>query len=190
VSDDQAVFTEPLAAAFQILRQAEIGRDTRVAVLGDGRLGLLCAMVLQGRTSDLILIGRHPAKLALGSRRGIPVAQAGEVRQRRSYHVVVDATGSAEGFEAAMRLVRPRGTIVLKSTFAGGAPLNLAPLVVDEVQVIGSRCGPFPDALEALASGEIDPTDLISARYPLRDGLSALRQAARPENIKVLIDMV
>lgn len=189
VSDEQAVFVEPLAAAFQIVRQLDFGRSDRVVVLGDGRLGQLVARVLGTVVRRPVLVGRHENKLEAAEKAGIQTVAEGEFSPRADVDVVVDATGSAEGLETAMRAVRPRGVIVLKSTVAAGKELNLAPLVINEVTVIGSRCGPFPDAVSALSEGAVDVSALVTGRFPLRQGPDALEAAASGEHVKVLIDV-
>ena len=186
---DTAVFTEPVAAAFQIPAQLSIARHDRVIVLGDGRLGNLCAQVLGGVSDYVIVIGRHPEKLAVLDALGIETRLLHEQTENRSADVVVDCTGSESGLPLALELVRPRGTIVLKTTIAGTQTLALAPVVVDEVTVVGSRCGPFDRALDALANGLIDVRPLISARFPLSDGVAALKRAAEPGVLKVLLSV-
>ena len=186
VADDAAVFAEPLAAAFEILEQVRVERGTTCVVLGDGKLGLLAAQVLAQAGAQVLAVGKHEDKLAILRRRGIGAMDlAGWDRARAD--LVVEATGSIAGFALAAAAVRPRGTLVLKSTVAETAPLNLAPLVIDEITVIGSRCGPFAPALQALASGSVDVASLIAARYALADGVEALRAAARPGALKVLM---
>lgn len=189
VSDEQAVFAEPLAAAYQITRQVEFQKSDVVVVLGDGRLGQLVGRVLRPRVGKLVLVGKHAFKLEIAERQGIQTAPVEEYVPQATADVVVDATGSPSGLELAMRAVRPRGIIVLKSTFAAGSGLNLSPLVVSEIMVVGSRCGPLDQALGALAAGEVDVSALISRRYPLAKADEALRAAAESENIKVLIDV-
>ncbi len=189
VSDDQAVFVEPLAAAFQVTRQVTFQRHDRVVVLGDGRLGQLVARVLRPMLDKLVMVGTHPAKLEAAEKHGIETITAQRFAAKQAADVVIEATGSPAGIELAMRAVRPRGTIVLKSTVAAGEAVNLSPLVVNEVTVIGSRCGPFGDALTALAAGEVDVYGLISQRFPLSRGAEALAAAERADNIKVLIDV-
>ncbi len=189
VSDEQAVFAEPLAAAFQVTRQVRFQRSDTVIVLGDGRLGQLVARVLRPLVGRLVLVGKHPAKLEMAEKQGIQTTVVEEFVPRADTSVVVDATGSSSGFDLAMRAVRPRGVIVLKSTFTTTEALNLSPLVVAEVTVIGSRCGPLDEALGALASGAVDVSALVSRRYPLARAEEALRAAGDPENVKVLIDV-
>jgi threonine dehydrogenase-like Zn-dependent dehydrogenase len=189
VTDDQAVFVEPLAAAFQVVKQCPIERRMRVAVVGSGRLGLLVAQVLKMYRCHLVVVGRNERTLSFCEKKGIQSTHVAELVPRADYDVVVECSGDAGGFELAGRLVRPRGTIVLKSTFAGPAELNLAAVVVNEVTLLGSRCGPFPDAINALARGEIDVDSMISRRVPLSRGPEAFELAADPNHIKVLIRM-
>jgi threonine dehydrogenase-like Zn-dependent dehydrogenase len=171
VSDEAAVFVEPLAAALRIQEQIAIGPGVRVLVLGPGRLGQLVARSLAGTGCALAVAGRAEAA-ALAP---------------RSADVVVDCTGSPEGLVLARRAVRPRGTIVLKSTYHGQAPQNLSPVVVDELTLLGSRCGPFAAALAGLASGGIAVEDLVVGRYPLSEAPAAFAHAARPGALKVLV---
>jgi len=189
VSDSEAVFIEPLAAAFQLTRQVKPAQSDRVVVLGDGRLAQLVVRVLRLRLRRTLMVGRHPAKLEAAEKQGVQTVLEGDFVPAKAADVVVDATGSASGFELAMRTVRPRGTIVLKSTFAAAGGLNLAPLVIDEITVVGSRCGPFPEAIAALARREVDVAALISAEFPLADGPAALAAAGNGNNIKVLLDV-
>ena len=189
VDDACAVFAEPLAAACQVTRQVRISPRDSVVVLGDGRLGQLVARVLKLKTRKLLLVGRHAAKLEAAEKASIQTATEKEFVPARKADVVVDATGSVSGLELAMRTVRPRGTIVLKSTVAGKSGMNLAPLVVDEITVVGSRCGPFADALKLLASGQVDVTPLRTRTLPLERGLEALEAARSGEAMKVLIEV-
>jgi threonine dehydrogenase-like Zn-dependent dehydrogenase len=194
VSDEQAVFVEPLAAAFEILEQVEIGPHTRVFVQGDGRLGLLCAWVLATTGCDLTVIGRHPDKLALAPVNGrVRTLVVSDELHAELYanpaDVVVEVTGSPRGFDAALGLVRPQGTIVLKSTFAERLPqFDISRLVVDEVSLVGSRCGPFDRALDAIATQKVAVQPLISGRYPLSNGPAAFAHAGKKGVLKVLID--
>jgi threonine dehydrogenase-like Zn-dependent dehydrogenase len=190
VDSDAAVFTEPLAAAFQIPAQLPIVSADRVVVLGDGRLGNLCAQVLSSLTDHLLVIGKHPEKLARLERLGIDGCLLDDRPRDRRADVVVDCTGAAGGLATALELVRPRGTVVLKTTVAGTQTLALAPIVVDEVTIVGSRCGPFDRALDALAHGLIDVESLVSERYALGEGVHALQRAAAPGVLKVLLDPV
>lgn len=203
VSDDEAVFVEPLAAACQILEQVAIHPTDRVYVLGDGKLGLLCAQVLASIPCELLSIGRHEDKLDLLRRRGVRTLLADSVFNLPSADVVVECTGSPLGFDLARRLLRPRGTLVLKSTYASAAPTPpealppeglpwlsaMTRIVVDEIRVIGSRCGPFAAALRLLSSRRVDVLPMIQARYALADGLRAFAHAATKNTLKVLLEM-
>ena len=187
VSDDLAVFTEPLAAAFEVPAQVAIEPGMRCLVLGDGKLGLLTAQVLEVSGARVELVGHHPDKLALLAGRDI------ECRLERDfspnlYDLVVEATGSARGFALALACTRPRGTLVLKSTVAEHPSVDLAPLVVHEIQVVGSRCGPFPPALAALAAGSVDVAPLVHARVDLAHAERALARTAEPGVLKVLVE--
>jgi len=184
VSNEAAVFVEPLAASLEILEQVHVRPTHRVAVLGDGKLGLLVAQVLALTGCDLTVAGHHAAKLAFLARKGIATTTRSPEGQ---FDVVVECTGQAAGFELARRLVRPRGILVLKSTFAGTQEVALAPLVVDEVTLVGSRCGPFAPALRLLAGGLVDTSSLISAVYPLEEGLEAMERARQRGTLKVLL---
>ena len=187
LTDEEAVFTEPLAAAFSILEQVDVGPAMRVVVLGDGKLGLLCAQVLAAAGAAVTLVGKHRNNLDLVAPQGIDGRLLGDWAPAAAADCVVEATGSATGLELAMAAVRPRGTLVLKSTVAGAHSLSLAPLVINEVTVVGSRCGLFPPALAALAARSVSVTPLIDATYPLAGGVDALAHAARPGVRKVLL---
>jgi threonine dehydrogenase-like Zn-dependent dehydrogenase len=189
IDDDQAVFVEPLAAAFQVLKQIKLDGRRWVTVLGDGRLGLLVAQVLQTVGCPVRVIGKHAEKLALCEKWSIRSRPVADIVPRHDQDVVVDCTGSPAGFELAMQMVRPRGTIVLKSTFAAGKPLNLAPLVIDEITVIGSRCGPFKEAIRALSQKQIDVVSLIHRRMKIEQGVEAMKLAKQPGVLKVLLTM-
>jgi threonine dehydrogenase-like Zn-dependent dehydrogenase len=191
VPDVAAVFVEPLAAACGVLERAPFAGDpgARVAVIGDGKLGLLCAMVLAAGGARPLLIGKHATKLALADRRGIETADVAQARQRgRSFDVVVEASGGATGFELALELLEPQGTLVLKSTFHGLTPVDAARVVVEEITVVGSRCGRFAPALDLLARGAVSVADLVSEIVPLDRGEQALARAAAPGVLKVLLD--
>ena len=189
LTDDQAVFTEPLAAAIQVTRQVAFQGGCRAVVLGAGRLGQLLARVLAARGLDPLLVDAHAGKLEIAARAGIRTAPLEAYIPDARADVVVDATGCAAGFDLAIRAVRPRGTIVLKSTFAAETGMNLAPLVINEITVVGSRCGPFDEALDMLAGGAVDVSDLVSGRFPLRQARDALAAADDGNRIKVLIDV-
>ena len=189
VTDEEAVFVEPLAAAYQVLRQVKVEKHTRVTVLGDGRLGQLVAQVMARTGCTLMLVGRHVQKLAVAERRtggGILTAVDGELVARRDQDLVIDCTGRAEGLIRALALVRPRGTVVLKTTVEKSIPINLAPVVIDEVTILGSRCGPFADAIGALARREVDVLPLISRRVKLEQA-EGLFGVGRAEGLKTLI---
>lgn len=187
VDDRTAVFAEPVAAAIQVGRQVNLAPGQKVVVLGDGRLGQLVAQVLRAWNLAPRVVGKSAAKLAILHSLGIATARADEAAPRKDADVVVECTGTTDGLAMAMAFVRPRGIIVLKSTVADTAGLNLAPLVVDEVTVVGSRCGPMDEAVAMLATGAIRVEPLISAVYPLDDAPAAMTSAAAPESIKVLI---
>jgi threonine dehydrogenase-like Zn-dependent dehydrogenase len=183
-----AVFTEPLAAALEIREQILVGPKHHVLVLGDGKLGQLIARTLALTGCELIVAGRHRNKLSLLDEAGISTCLSDSVAQGH-FDLVVECTGSPEGFELARRAVRPRGSIVLKSTYAGSLEVDAAALVVDEITLIGSRCGPFQPALRLLTDATVDVLPLIEARYPLAQGLEAFNHARRPGAMKVLVEM-
>lgn len=189
LSDDEAVFVEPVAAALQIPAQLDLGSFEHTIVLGDGRLGNLCAQVLMMYGCRCTLVGKHREKLELFDEMGINTALLSEVSPDRSADLVVDCTGSPSGLPTACQFVRPRGTIVMKTTVAGDSGPSLAPVVIDELTLVGSRCGPFAEALGALSRGEIHVTPLISARFPLSEAESALHVAGHSPNLKVLLDI-
>ena len=186
---DIAVFTEPVAAAFQIPAQIQVQRTDRVVVLGDGRLGNLCAQVLAGLSDHVLVVGKHANKLALLHSLGIATVLRDQVEARRDADIVVDCTGSDTGLPTALKLVRPRGTIVLKTTVAGEQTLAWAPFVIDEITLVGSRCGPFDLALRALAEGRVSVAPLISDRFDLSEGANALEHARTKPVLKVLLDV-
>ena len=188
VSTDAATFTEPLAAALEIQQQVSIKPGDRILVVGDGKLGQLVAQTLALTGCDLLAIGRHSDKLAHLEARGIQVGFADAVLPR-TFDVAVECTGNPEGFAIALQSLRPRGTLVLKSTYAGRLSLDASALVVDEITLIGSRCGPFPEALKLLADHKVDVSTLIQARYPLTDGLAAFDHAQQRGVLKILVEM-
>ncbi|AUX44790.1 alcohol dehydrogenase [Sorangium cellulosum] len=202
VGDEEAVFVEPLAAAYEILEQVRVVPRTAALVFGDGKLGLLVAQVLHQAGARVVAVGRHEEKLALLRAQGIATehipraapgqagAEAGPAQPAwtgEPAELVVEATGTAEGFAAAVRATRPRGTLVLKSTVAGLSSVHLAELVVQEITVVGSRCGLFEPALRALETRSVDVRPLVSARVPLERAEEALRLAAAPGALKVLV---
>lgn len=194
VNDRQAVFTEPLAAACEILDQVKITSAHRVAVIGDGKLGQLIARVLATTGCELVLIGKHSDKLELATKAGIKTLRISRgsssdlVTPYRHFDFVVEASGSASGLQLALELVKARGTIILKSTFHGGAvPVDTTRIVVDEISLIGSRCGRFENALALLKAGKVDVEPLIAAEFKLGDGVAAMTAAAKPGTLKVLL---
>jgi threonine dehydrogenase-like Zn-dependent dehydrogenase len=192
VSDEEAVFVEPLAANFEMLEQVHIKPTDSVAILGDGKMGQLAAQVLVLSGCEVMMVGKHEEKLALAEKHGVhPYVLTDpdnfSLKNKRRVDVVVECSGSAQGLELALRLVRPRGTLILKSTVADKSTLNLAPIVIDEIRVQGSRCGPFAPALRALSQKRIDVRPLISARYTLDEGLAAFHHAGQHGVLKVLV---
>ena len=188
ISDNQAVFTEPLAAACGILERTSITKETRVAVIGDGKLGLLCAQVLGTTGARLVLFGKHRHKLAIVARRGIETITIDKAKMRkREFDFVVEASGSPTGFDLALELLHPRGVLLLKSTFHGATKVDMARIVVDEISVVGSRCGRFAPALELLKTGAVDVESLISEEFALTDGVRAMERAADAGMLKVLL---
>jgi alcohol dehydrogenase len=187
IPDEAAVFVEPLAAACEITQAVHIRPTDRVAVLGDGKLGLLCAQVLQLIGCDLLVFGHHEESLGILAKRGIQTTRRADIPMS-AYDVVVEATGTPEGFATARRLVCPRGTIVLKSTYHGAVDANLTLVVVDEVTLAGSRCGPFEPALRLLAQNLVEVTPLIQGRFQLSEGLAAFERVAQRGTLKILIE--
>lgn len=187
VSDEAAVFTEPLAAAVEILQQVHVAPTDRVLLVGAGRLGQLVAQVLALTGAELHVVARHTLQKALLSRRDIATIAETDVAPR-FYDIVVEATGSPSGLDLAREALRPRGTLVLKSTYAGDVTLNLSPFVVDEITVVGSRCGPFAPALRLLERGDVDPGILIAERFPLDRAVEAMDYAAERGVMKVLLE--
>jgi threonine dehydrogenase-like Zn-dependent dehydrogenase len=186
IPDEVAVFAEPLAAACQILDQVQVRPTSRVLVLGDGKLGLLVSQVLSLTGCDLTVVGRHASKLAILAKQGIETV-VGDQDLPGNADLAVECTGRAEGFYSARRLVRPRGTIILKSTYRGLVEADLSSVAVDEVQILGSRCGPFPPALRLLARRLVDVESMIEAKYPLDEGVRAIEHAGRRGALKVLV---
>ncbi len=189
VSDEEAVFVEPLAAAYQVPAQCPIDERSIVSVVGTGRLGLLVVQVLTARRCRLTAVGRNPRTLQACEKLGVQALNVEEIGSPQDRDVVVECTGTPEGLAVAMQLVRPRGTIVLKSTYSDSTvgALNLAPIVVNEVRLLGSRCGPFSEAINALARKEIDVRSMISRTYPIEDASRAFESAASPDNVKILL---
>lgn len=187
VSDQQAVFVEPLAAAYQVLAQVRIEPRMSVTVVGPGRLGLLMLQVLKPIGCRLTAVGRSAAKLLMCEKLGVQGIPADEVAAKHDRDVVIDCSGSPAGLELAMNLVRPRGTLVLKSTYADAGAINLAPVVIKEVSLIGSRCGPFAEAIGALARRAVEVDAMVSKTFPLERAAEALEAAADPKQVKVLL---
>lgn len=189
VPDESAVFTEPLAAACEILEQVNIREHREACVLGDGKLAQLIARVLHASGPRVMMIGKHASKLRLAAQAGIATAKltSREARRANAFTLVVEATGSPSGFMMAQQITKPRGTLVLKSTFHGAAPVETWPIVVKELNVIGSRCGPFRPALALLRSGRVDPRPLISRVFDLKDAVKAIHFAQERGAMKVLI---
>lgn len=190
VNDDQAMFVEPLAAAFEILEQVAIGSQDRIAILGDGRLGYLSAQVLATRSDHITVFGKHGHKLIRFGHHGqttVQLSSTGDTSElpHSQFDVVVDCTGSTTGLPMALHLVRPRGTVVLKTTVADRHETSLAAIVIDEICVVGSRCGPFDKALSALAADQVDVSGLITDRFRLEQVDDAFRQANNPNAFKV-----
>jgi len=187
VSDEEAVFVEPLAAALEIVEQLHLEPSYRVAVIGDGRLANLIAQVLRYHVQELRVFGKHERKLRVLESLGIETTTSVSEDERWRYDVVVEVTGRESGLKTAIELVRPRGTIVLKSTIAGDYRIDLAPVVVNEVRIVGSRCGQFPPAIAALRRRIVDVKRLIDRVYPLEDHREAFDAAASPDTLKVLL---
>ena len=192
VSDEEAVFVEPLAANFEILEQVHLKPTQRIVIVGDGKMGQLAAQVLTLSGCEVMMVGKHQEKLALTEKRGVRTyllenANTFALENGVRADVVVECSGSAQGLEMALRLVRPRGTLILKSTVADKSTLHLAPIVIDEIRVQGSRCGPFAPALRALSQKLVDVSSLISTRYTLDEGLAAFDRASQKGVLKVLV---
>lgn len=186
LTDESAVFTEPLAAAYEILDQNIFTSDDKVLLLGAGRLGQLIAQVLHGAGCEIEVVARHLKQSELLKKYNIHVTSEQGLGDKK-YDIVIEATGSPDGFGLACRYVRPRGKIILKSTYQGNVDVNLSSMVVDEITLMGSRCGPFKPALRLLAEGKVDPGSLIEKIYPLEQGIQAFTLAAMPGRLKVLV---
>ncbi|HZS54382.1 MAG TPA: alcohol dehydrogenase catalytic domain-containing protein [Bryobacteraceae bacterium] len=186
VSDEEAVFVEPLAAACEILDQVSIPQDERVAVLGDGKLGLLITQVLRTHGAHVTLYGHHSAHLAMAQRWGIEASDSSE-RPLAEYQFVIEATGSGTGLRQAVAMTRPRGTIVMKSTIHGDLPIDTAPIIVNEITLLGSRCGRFEPALDLLKHRQLDVRSMLANEFALADAPKAFAEAAKPGVLKVLL---
>lgn len=187
IPDRHAVFIEPVAAACEVLDQVKIARHERVAVLGDGKLGLLIAQVLHAHGADVHLLGRHRGKLAIADRAGIATELVKMQLPNGVYPFVIDATGSAEGLRSAIAMCVPRGTVVMKSTVHGLVSIDTAPAIVNEITLVGSRCGRFEPALRLLASGKVRVDDLIDDEFPLDRAPEAFERAATRGALKMLL---
>lgn len=189
ISDEIATFTEPLAAANEILEQIHIKPDYKVALVGDGKLGLCISMVFSAMNVDFVHIGKHDEKLKISKDLGAKTILLSDLNDsyKKSFDVVIEATGSVSGFETSASLTKPRGTLVLKSTIAATQGLNLAPIVVDEITIVGSRCGQFKPLLRLLEEGKINPTPLIDSIYSVDDFENAFAKNAQKNTLKVLV---
>lgn len=188
VADEQAVFVEPLAAALEILEQLHIKPFQNVVVLGDGKLGLLIALALSASNINLTLVGKHQNKLDIAKAQGVKTMLLSDLEVKKEWDVVIEATGSISGFETALNLTKPRGVLVLKSTVAASKEFNLAPIVIDEITVLGSRCGQFAPALRLLEKEAIDFQPLISAKYNVNQAIEAFEKNKEKDTLKVLIE--
>jgi threonine dehydrogenase-like Zn-dependent dehydrogenase len=189
LTDEEALFAEPLAAAFQIPKQIPLSGREHAIVLGDGRLGLLVAQVLRSRCRELLLVGRNPGKLKKAQELGLHAVDGRSEDYSGKADLVVDATGSPEALCEALQWVRPQGAVVLKTTVEKNYSIDMAPVVIKEITIVGSRCGPFPEALEALAKGEVKVAPLLSATYPLSQWKEAFRRATDGESLKVALSI-
>lgn len=187
VPDEQAVFVEPLAAGLEILEQMHIQPCQKVMVLGDGKLGLLTALALNACGLDVLIVGKHQNKLDIAKNQGVKTQLLSEFEQAPKFDVVVEATGSITGFETSVSCVKPRGTLVLKSTIAASKELNLAPIVINEITILGSRCGRFEPAMRLIASGKIDFSQMISKIYPIEQAVEAFDANNAKDTIKILL---
>jgi threonine dehydrogenase-like Zn-dependent dehydrogenase len=188
VTDEQAVFTEPLAAALRIVQQIGLDPNQPVAVIGPGRLGMLVGQVVALGGAEVTMLGRSCQSLQLANSLGLKTAFVDATRSSQ-FPLVVDCTGSAQGLEQALRLARPRGTVVLKSTYDGLAAISLTKAVVDEIQIVGSRCGPFAPALRLLQTARVNVVAIIDACYPIEQALAAFAHAGSPGIRKVLLKL-
>ncbi len=189
LSDDHATFVEPVAAAYRLQEQLALSGDETIVVLGDGRLGNLCAQVLKlAGCEQLLVVGKHPEKLAVLRELGVQTVTLKQVEKKNQADIVVDCTGSPTGLPLALELVKPCGTVIMKTTVAGEHQLSMAPLVIDEVTLIGSRCGPFEPAIAALAEEKVIVEPLIGGRYPLEEAPLAMVKAASPGTFKILLE--
>lgn len=187
VPNEQAVFVEPLAAACEITEQLHIEPTQKIVVLGDGKLGLTTALALNAQNLDVLLVGKHQNKLDIAKAQGVETKLLSDFKLEKKYDVVVEATGTASGFETSIALTKPRGVLVLKSTVATGKELNLAPIVIDEITVLGSRCGQFAPALRMLKNNRINFAPFITKTYSIDEALEAFEANKAKESLKILI---
>jgi threonine dehydrogenase-like Zn-dependent dehydrogenase len=188
IPDEHAVFTEPLAAACGVLERVSIAESDHIAVIGDGKLGLLCAQVAALTGASVMLVGKHSGKLRIAERRGIETATAKQAaKKNRAFDVVIEASGSPSGFALALELLKAQGRLVLKSTFHGATEFETSRVVVDEISIVGSRCGRFTPAIDLLKKGAVDVDSLISEEYPLAEGVHAMSRAGAKGVLKVLL---
>lgn len=187
VTDEQAVFVEPLAAACEITEQLHIEPTHKVVVLGDGKLGLTTALTLNAQNLDVTLVGKHQNKLDIAKAQGVQTMLLEDLKVSNNFDVVVEATGSVSGFETSLNLVKPRGVLVLKSTIATGKELNLAPIVINEITVLGSRCGQFGPALRLLKNNRIDFKPFISKMYSIDDAIEGFEANKAKDSIKIIL---
>lgn len=189
VSDDQAILIEPLAAALQIQQQIELAKIQKAIVLGDGRLANLCAQAISEQVKNVQVVGKHKLKLARFRRLGIRATQLEDLVCEKEFDLVVDCTGSVTGLPLALQLVRPRGTVVMKTTVAADHEVSLAPIVIDEISLVGSRCGPFGRAIESLQAERFDLSNLVTHRFALEEAKQAFQAAVDPSAFKVVFDV-
>lgn len=187
VSDEQAVFVEPLAAGLEILEQLHIEPSQKVVLLGDGKLGLTTSMALNASNIDITLVGKHQNKLDIAKNQGVKTKLLSDLEIKKEWDFVIEATGSISGFEMALALTKPRGTLVLKSTVAASKEFNLAPIVIDEIRVQGSRCGRFAPALRLLEAKKIDFKPMITATYSVNNAIEAFEKNKEKDTLKVLL---
>ena len=190
IDNDAAMFIEPLAAAFEIFHQIEITGSEKVAVIGDGRLGILTSLAMATKVpaENLLTIGKHLEKLGHLAGKNLNVKLLDEIKSGELWDIVIDCSGKTSGFETAVKLLKPRGQLILKSTFVPDKAIDLSTVVINELEIIGSRCGHFEDAIEALSSGSVDTSGLITSRYDFNDAVTAFATAADGKNIKVILD--
>ena len=186
ISDEEAVFIEPLAAAYEIMDQVSISSSDKVCVLGDGKLGILVAQVIAVSGINLTAIGRHREKLSILDELGINTGLSLDLKER-DFDMVIDCTGSPSGIRTALQIVKPRGRIILKTTIASRSRIDINQFVINEISLIGSRCGPFSPAIKAISAGQVDLGPLISCVYPIEEGLKAFQHAASKRALKVIL---